>query len=162
MNITLYAAAQELRAVLDQIDPETGELPEGFESVRGLVANKSGKVAAWIAQTEAEAEFVEQHARSLLDRVKAARKRSAWLRAYLGANMRATGISEIKSDQMVIRWYPERDKSVDVFQPELVPAEFREDPKPPEPSKSKIRAAIDAGIDVPGARVVGKDRVTIK
>ncbi len=55
MNISLYSAVDELRSVLDQVDEETGELPEGYESARGLVANKSAKVAAYIAQTEAEA-----------------------------------------------------------------------------------------------------------
>jgi hypothetical protein len=38
------------------------------------------------------------------------------------------------------------------------------EPKPPvaAPDKKAIKAALDAGTDVPGARIVKKDRLTIK
>jgi len=36
------------------------------------------------------------------------------------------------------------------------------DPKPPEPSKTKIKNAILAGEPVAGAYIVRKDRLTIK
>jgi hypothetical protein len=38
MNVTLYQAATELAAALDQIDPETGELPAEYGTARELVA----------------------------------------------------------------------------------------------------------------------------
>jgi len=36
------------------------------------------------------------------------------------------------------------------------------EPRPPAPSKTKIRAAIEAGEPISGARIVRKDRLTIK
>lgn len=164
MDITLFTAAEDLRDVLSQVDPETGLLPEGFESALGLVKRKGAAVGAWIAQVEAECDMVERHARQLQDRVRVARKRADWMRRYLCEGMRASGITEIAIDGGVakIKRYPERDKSVDIWDERQVPAEYLADPVPPAISKTKIRAALDAGIDVPGARIVAKDRLSIK
>lgn len=163
MDITLIGAVNELRETLDQVDESTGELPEGFESALGLVKRKSAAVGAYILQTEAEAELVEKHAKGLLDRVKTARKRVEWLRQYLTHGMREAGITEISIEGIAkIRRMPERDVSVDVWDARQVPQEYLEDPKPLGPSKSKIKAAIDAGVDVPGARLIAKDRLQIK
>ena len=37
MNISLYKAADDVRKLFDQMDAETGELPEGFEPAREIV-----------------------------------------------------------------------------------------------------------------------------
>lgn len=42
------------------------------------------------------------------------------------------------------------------------PPELCNEPRPPAPSKTKIRAAIEAGEPISGARIVRKDRLTIK
>lgn len=163
MNITLYQAADELRHVLDQVDPETGELPEGFESALGLVKHKGGKVGAYILQAEAEAEMIEAHAKTLLDRVATQRRRNQWLRDYLLRNMLETGITEIAVENGArIRLYPERDEAVEVFDERQVPAEYLADPKPPAISKTKIKAAIKNGVEVPGAMLVKRPRLEIK
>lgn len=165
MNITLYRAAEEVRELLDQIDPETGELPEGFTQARELVASKAQAVAAFILQNDAQAAMVEQHAKALLDRVKAARKRSDWLRDYLRTHMAACGIREIASDDGTFKasLAVGRDESVDVYEPGLLPADYmREIPAKYEPDKTLIKKAIKDKFDVPGARLVAKDRLTIK
>jgi Siphovirus Gp157 len=165
MNITLYKAADAVRELLDQIDPETGEMPEGFEQARELVARKSQAVAAFILDNDAQADMVEQHAKNLLDRAKTARRRSAWLRQYLAANMAATGVISIKSDDGTFSAKLEagRDESVDVFEQGLLPQDYmREIPAKYEPDKTLIKKALKDGFDVPGARLVAKDRLTIK
>lgn len=163
MDIQLYKAVESLRETLAQVDPETGLLPEGFESALGLVKRKSAAVAAWIGQSEAEADFVEAHAKALMARVKSTRKRAEWMRGYLLAHMRDAAITEIDIDGIAkVKRYPERDQSVDVWDARQIPPEYLEDPKPLAPSKSKIKAALDNGIDVPGARIVARDRLTIR
>lgn len=165
MNITLYRAAEEVRELLDQIDPETGELPEGFTQARELVASKAQAVAAFILQNDAQAAMVEAHAKALLDRVKAARKRSDWLRDYLRTHMAACGIREIASDDGTFKASLAigRDESVDVYEPGLLPSDYmREIPAKYEPDKALIKKAMKDGYEVPGARIVAKDRLTIK
>lgn len=165
MQITLYKAAADVRELLDQIDPETGEMPEGFEQARAVVATKAQAVAAFILEDEAQADMVESHAKTLMDRVKAARKRQAWLKQYLASHMAACGITSIKSDDGTFSAKLDmgRDESVDVFQPELLPQDYmREIPAKYEPDKTLIKKALKDGFDVPGARIVAKDRLTIK
>jgi len=162
LDITLFRAADELRQVLDNIDPDTGELPPEYESALGLVKNKGGKVGAYILQTEAEAAMIEAHAKALLDRVATQKKRNAWLRDYLMTNMLETGITEIAvEDGARIKLYLNRDPAIEVFDERQVPAEYFADPKPPTVSKTKIMAAIKADVEVPGALMVKRHRLAI-
>ena len=165
MNIKLYEAAEQVRALLEQIDPETGEMPEGFEQARALVATKAQACAAFILENNLQADMVEAHAKALLDRVKTARKRSDWLKEYLRSHMDACGVLSIKSDDgtFSVKLEKERDESVEVFDAAQVPADYlREIPAKSEPDKTLIKKAIKDGHDVPGAKLLRKDRVTIK
>lgn len=165
MQITLYRAAEELRSLLEQIDPETGVLPDGFEQTRQLVASKSQAVTAFILSNDREADMVEAHAKDLIDKVKTARKKSEWLRGYLASNMNATGILSIKSDDgtFTAKLEKERDVSVEVFDEKQLPADYlAEVPATFKPDKKLIRQALDDGFDVPGARLLRKDRLTLR
>lgn len=165
MNITLYQAAHEVRDLLDQIDPETGELPEGFEHARDLVASKAKAVAAFILENNAQADMVEAHAKALMDRVKAARKRSDWLKQYLSTHMKEAGVMSIKSDDGTFTAKLEigRDESVEVYDERQLPQDYmREVPAKFEPDKPIIKKALKDKFEVPGARLVAKDRLTLK
>lgn len=165
MDITLYSATEALRGLLDQIDPETGELPEGYEQARAIVATKSVAVAAYVIETEKQADYLKAHAKEVTDRAKTAEKRAAWLRQYLASHMAAAGITSIKDERGLFSAKLEvgRDQSVDVFDAAQLPSDYlREIPAKHEPDKTLIRKAIADGFDVPGARIVSKDRLTIK
>jgi hypothetical protein len=165
LNITLYNAAETVRELLEQIDPETGELPEGFEQARAIVATKAQAVAAFILETNAQADMVEGHAKALLARVKTARKRSDWLKQYLQSHMGAAGVLSIQSDDGTFsaKLDKERDESVEIFDEAQLPADYmREIPATTEPDKALIKKAMKDGFEVPGARLVKKDRLTIK
>ncbi len=165
MNITLYQAAQEVRELLEQIDPETGELPEQLEQARALVATKSKAVSAFILEESAQADMVEAHAKELMSRVANTRKRIKWLKEYLASHMATCGITEIKADDGTFQAKLEhgRDKSVEIFDEKQLPTDFmREIPARYEPDKLLIKKAIADGFEVPGARIIGKDRLTIK
>lgn len=164
MQITLYSAAQSVRELLEQIDPETGELPAELEQAREIVTRKAQACAAFVLENDAQADMVEQHAKALMERVKQARKRSEWLRQYIGSHMAACGITEIKADDGTFKASLQigRDESVELDEGAEFPPELCNDPKPPAPSKTKIKAAILAGQAIAGARIVRKDRLTIK
>jgi len=165
MKITLYQAADSVRDLLDQMDETTGELPEGFEQARALVATKAQACAAFVLDNEAQADMVEQHAKNLMERVKTARRRSQWLRQYLSSHMAACGLMSIKSDDGTFFAKLEigRDESVDVFDSAQLPADYmREIPAKHEPDKTLIKKAIKEGFEVPGAKLTAKDRLTLK
>jgi hypothetical protein len=164
MNVTLYTAAADLRELLEQVDPETGELPEGLGQARALVATKGQAVAAFILENEAQADMVESHAKALLQRVKTARRRSDWLREYLRQHMDAAGILSIKSDDgtFACKLEKQRDESAEVFDDKQIPRDYVRETVKVEPDKTLIKKSIKDGFEVPGAKLVRKDRLTIK
>jgi hypothetical protein len=165
MNITLHAATELVRELLDQIDPETGELPAELEQARALVATKAVAVVAYIVEQERNAAMAKEYAKELALRIKAADKRADWLRTYLQEHMAAMGITKISDERGIFSATLSvgRDKSVDVFDAAQLPeACIRVVPSVEEPDKKAIRALMDAGQEVPGARLVVKHRLTIK
>lgn len=166
MNITLYQISADLRAMLDNaFDPETGEALPAFTEQRALFGSKASAVAAYVLNVEADA----QQCKAAIERIAAMKatleRKASHLRAYLLDNMATSGVTELKATDgsFVVKRYPERDKSVDVFDPEQLPDDYmREIPAKHEPDKRLIAGALDDGFDVPGARYVYKDRLTIK
>ena len=162
---SLYALADQFRNMLDSaFDPETGEALPAFEEQRALIGNKIGQVAAYILNTELDAAMAKQAVERIKALQQAQERKAQHLRDYLASNMLATGITEIKAEDrsFVVKLYPGRDESVEIDEGAEFPPELCNDPKPPAPSKTKIKAAILAGEPVAGARIVRKDRLTIK
>ena len=162
---SLYAISHDFINLLDTaFDPETGEALPAFEEIRGQLVNKAGNVAAYILTCEADA----AQAKAAIDRIKALQatyeRKAEKLREYLMENMKVTGITEIKADDrsFVVKLYPERDESVEIEDGAQFDAALCTEPKPPAPSKTKIKAAILAGQPIAGARIVRRDRLTIK
>lgn len=165
MKIALYEAAATVRELLEQVDPETGELPEGYEQARAIVATKAQAVAAFILENDAQADMVEAHAKTLLDRAKRARKQSDWLKGYLRTHMAACGVLSIKADDGTFSAVlsPGRDESVEIFDEAQLPQDYlSEIPAKYEPDKALIKRALKDGFDVPGAKLAKKDRLTLK
>lgn len=167
MSLTLFQVAQEFRAIADQLadtDLDEQTIRDTLEGEAYPVEQKGRAVIAVFRNMGAEADAVENAAKELQARAKALRNRQESLKGYLQMAMTVTGISEIKAidGTFKAKLYPGRDASVDVFQPELLPADYlREIPARYEPDKTLIKQAIEDGYDVPGARVVKRDRLTI-
>lgn len=164
-SLTLYEAADQLAVALDQVDPETGELDPAFGAMHELVQAKGVAVAAFIAQRELEAEGVAARVKEVNRQLAAQEKRIAWLRRYLLDNMARTGITEIKSNDSLlkIKRYIERDKAVEIFDATQIPVCYMTVPKMPDPvpDKRAISHAIESGHDVAGAKIVKRDRLVI-
>lgn len=86
------------------------------------------------------------------------------LRSNLLAAMKATGTTQIKSDDglLTVKLHLERDVSVELEEGATFPESLCNKPKPPTPSKALIKAAILAGEAVANARLVRADRLEIK
>lgn len=164
-NITLYEIASDFASILDNaFDLETGEALPVFQEKRALFASKSSAVGAYILNAEATLETMTAHIKAVQARVKTQQAKIDWLRGYLASNMELAGITEIKANDgtFTIKYYPERDESVEIEDGATFPPELCADPKPPAPSKTKIKEAILAGEPVSGARIVRKPRLVIK
>lgn len=164
-NLSLYEIASDFVETLDNaFDPETGEALPIFEEKRALFANKSNAVAAYILNNETTIAAMESHVKAIQGRIETQRSRIKWLRNYLQSNMNLAGITEIKANDgtFAVKLYRDRDESVEIDEGATFPPELCCDPKPPAPSKGKIKDAILAGEPVSGARIVHKDRLVIR
>lgn len=81
------------------------------------------------------------------------------MRAALAEQMDATGATTIQTEGQTA--YVSRKAAwVSIDQPILVPAEYMHEP-PPAPDKRAIKAAIEAGDDVPGCSIIRPNDVQL-
>jgi hypothetical protein len=164
MHITLHSASETVREMFDQIDADTGELPDGYESARALVQQKATAVIAYTLDSERQADMAEEYAKEILARVKAQRNRVTWLRCYLAEHMAALGITEIKDERGVFKatLAVGRDEAVEVFDESQLSFAFIRAVTKTEPDRAAIKAAIKSGMEVAGAKLVKRDRLTVR
>lgn len=162
---SLYQLAHDFREQLDNLfDPETGEALPAFDEFRVMLGNKANAVAAYVLNCESDAEQAKNAIKRIKGLQTAYERKAEKLRNYLAENMKTAGIHEIKAadGSFVVKLYVDRDESVVIEDGAFFVPELCNDPKPPEPSKTKIKNAILAGEPVAGAYIVRKDRLTIK
>ena len=162
-HITLFDAAQAVREAINQIDPDTGEIVETYTESRELFQSKAIACVAYAKEEAATLASAKGMVKDMLAKIEAREKRLERFEAYLSDCMKATGVTEVKHELglFAAKLYLERDESVELEPDAVFPAALCTDPKPPAPSKTKIKAAIKAGEAVAGARIVRKDRLTI-
>lgn len=166
--LSLYTLSNEVERLLsseDAFDAETGELSPALVEALDATKDKAANVCAFILNRDAEIVAIEQHEAKVAARKAVLVGQQEKLRAYLAANMKRTGIPEIAANDGTFKatLYLDRDSSVEVFDEKQIPASFMSKPKTPEPkpAKAEIMKALKAGTDVPGAKIVKRDRLTI-
>ncbi len=161
MNI--YEIDREISRILAEVDPETGELPESaFDELEQLQLDRDDKIenasCAWINLT-AEAKAIRDQETALADRRHALERRADRIKRYVEY---ATEGQPFSSPRVAVRW--RRSSSVEVDDVVFFrhPAENYLRHHAPEPALDAIKAALKAGIDVPGAALVEKSTMSIK
>ena len=162
-SITLFDAAQAVREAVNQIDKETGEVVESYAESRELFQNKAIACVAYAKEEAATLASAKAMLKEMAAKVEAREKRLERFEAYLADCMKATGIHEVKHELglFAAKLSLERDESVEIDADAEFPLELCNEPKPPTPSRTKIKAAIKAGQPIAGARIVRKDRLSI-
>ena len=163
MNITLYQATH-LANLESHIDEETGEIDiAAFEAAQITIAEKQRAYVAVIKNRIASLSMIDGAIKELQTKKKALESQQDRLKDALKASMKAINVTEIKaldctfSAKLKLNF----DESIHIEDGAIFPPELCLDPKPPEPSKSKIKSAILAGQPISGASIVRKDRLTI-
>jgi Siphovirus Gp157 len=155
----------QLARLESHIDPDTGEIDiASYDMAQIALADKQCAVVAYIKNSEATEGMIDAAIKDLTAKKKAIAARNASLKVYLSANMKEHGITSIKANDGTFeaKLYIDRDESVVIQDGATFPPELCNTPKPPEPSKSLIKAAINAGQPVAGAMIVRNDRLSIK
>ena len=167
MSLPLYQIAAQYRADLDAlaelegIDPVT--VADTVESLQGDLQDKLRAVIAYSLNLQAQAEAQAAAAKRMAERAKATGARADALLDYARQAMQDTGIAEVATDEWGAK-LAKKPPSVEVADQAALPAEFLRVPEPPAPApdKAKIAAALKAGQEVPGARLVQGYRLAVR
>lgn len=166
--LKLYEIQTNYLAALEMFtDPETDIPPEAvadtLEAIEGEFQEKAVQVAAFARQMEKEAEAIEEAEKQMAKRRKALEGRARWLKDYVKIGMEMMGQSKISAPWFVLS-IAKNPGAVDVFDAAAIPGEFMRipEPPPPAPDKTAIKAALAAGREVPGARMVNGTRLSIR
>lgn len=165
MTISLYHAAQDVQNQIALCVDEDGVIDT--DKLDAIACSFQDRAVATIAVYKGKGHTIDtlkSYLQEITDRIKREQKDQERLKDYLLASMSIAGVDKIKSDDGLLNAtrYPARDESVEIDEGVIFPPELCNAPKPPEPSKAKIRQAILAGDPVIGARIIYKDRLTIK
>ena len=161
---TLYLASQDMQnRIALCVDEETGELD--MERLNAIEASFHDRAVAYVAvfkslgHTVASLKAVRAEYDALIARHEANAER---LKTSLMEAMRYTGTHSVTDGVLSATLFPDRDESVELDPDATFPGSLGNDPKPPTPSKTLIKKAILAGEPVAGARLVKRDRLTIR
>ena len=165
MTVSLYRAAHDVQQRIALCVDDDGVIDS--DKLDMIEATFHDRAVAVVAVYKGKGHTVDTLKRYLAEieaQIKREETNQARLKDYLQACMLMTGTNSIKSDDglLTATLYRDRDESVELDEGAEFPAALCNDPKPPAPSKTKIKTAILAGEAVTGARIVRRDRLTIK
>jgi hypothetical protein len=163
MEIVLYRGAKEIIAEL-HVDPETGEIGADYPLDLLVKRNPLG-CAGFYLHTQAQVKMVKDHIDAMRKKLASMERNAERVKESLKSTMQLTGTTAIESPDATfkVKLYKERDKSVEVWDEKQLPQDYlREIPAKYEPDKALIKRALEEGYEVPGARIVAKDRIEIK
>lgn len=164
-GVALYELAAEYRDAaerLQDLDLPPEVVADTLDSLSGDLSVKAENVARLVANLKDTAEAIKAAETRMADRRQAIERRAQSVRDYLMRCMLSAGIKKIDGPyvRLAIRDNP---PSVDVFDPQQIPANYMRQaaPPPPSPDKTAIKVALQAGADVPGARLTKTQRIEI-
>lgn len=165
MTISLYHAAHDVQNKIALCIDDDGVFDtDKFDLIDCTFKEKAVATVAVFKGKGHTIETLESYLLEIQTQIKREKANQARLKDYLQGCMSIAGIDKITSDDglLTATLQRERDESVEIDEGASFPLSLCNEPNPPEPSKSKIKAAILAGEPVAGARIVRKDRLQIK
>lgn len=158
----LYDISQAIEALLDaSVDRETGEINEAalaeLEALEEQREAKALAVAAYLVGQRLEADAIKAQAKRLAERAAVHARHADRLERYLESNL---AVGEKLSDARVaISWRKSRAVEVDCDPTEL-PEEYVRIRC--EADKAALKAALESGEQVKGARLVERQSLIVR
>lgn len=162
----LYEINAELESLLEQVDPETGELTCDLDALEALTIAREEKLeglALAVKNYESDAAAIREEEKSLAERRKALENKAARAKDFLqtelngetmttprvAVNYRSSKAVELGNE--FYTWIYENPDAEDYIRR-----------KEPEPDKTKISKALKSGVTIPGATLIERVNMTIK
>lgn len=159
----LYEINAALEALLDQVDPDTGELTcdlDALEALAGAREEKLEGLALSVKNDRAEAEAIYAEIDKLSKRARALKNRAESKESFLDRMLNG---EKFKTPRVAVGY---RTSVAVELSPEFLDWAIKEDKylrhKEPEPDKTAIKAALKAGEAIPGAEIVTKTNMQIR
>jgi hypothetical protein len=164
--LTLYQLSANYLQAFDALTDPDADLPaevinDTLEALVGEWEDKAVNVAKFLRNMETTAEAIKAAEADMAKRRKALENRVQWLKDYLKNNMEHSGITHIESPYFKLS-IQSNPPAVDIFDENLVPAEFKEPVVNWKIDKTAIKKAIQEGQYVAGASLINGMRLVIK
>ena len=166
----LYELVQEEQHLnelfLAAIDEETGEikdsqvLDELETELKNALTTKSAGIIKVIRQQESDIEIVEAEIERLKTVKERMKKGVEGFKHYIKYNMVQMDLKKIETPlgKLSLR----QTTATDIYDESVLPKEFLKEKITYTPSKTDIKKALQAGEEVPGARLVINTSLTVK
>lgn len=162
MEIELFKGEKSFTAELT-VDQDTGEVLGG-EYLQMLVHRNPVGTIAYILTENAKKEMIDARIKELQAASKIIANNAERAKESLKYVMQVSGTTKIESTDNTFKavLYLGRDESIEVFDEKQIPADYlREIPVSYAPDKALIKKSIKDGYEVPGAKLIAKDRLTL-
>ena len=158
----LIPAYQGIMDEIEQADPEQMQtLVDTLESIDASIEVKADGYAKIISMLERFAD-IQKAERDRLDELqKSTANKARYLKERLQNAMEIMNKPEIRTDIFLIR-LRNNPPSVDVHDPAAIPDEYQRKTIKIDPDKTKIKAALMDGKEIPGAALMQGRRLEIK
>lgn len=160
----LYEIANEYQQIFDSMDNEeliSENILIKLDEVHEAMENKAIALASYIKNIEAEKKAINDAKKAMNEREERLNSKILSLQTYLQSNMERCGITDItKSPYFTIKLKKCR-ASVDDFDKEKIPDEYKRIKEIITIDKIKIYAELKNGVVIPGVRLVQNKRLEI-
>jgi hypothetical protein len=160
--MTLYDINAQLEALLEQVDPDTGELLCDMDQLEALSLERDRKLeglALYIKNRDAEAKAIREEEKALADRRRSLERKAERAREFLS---RMLAGEKFSTPRVAVSW--RKSEAVEIgmsfFSADANKRFLRF--KDPEPDKTAIKAALKAGEEITGAELVTNLNMSIK
>lgn len=148
--------------VLNDTDLPPEVVQDTLEGLQGEVQEKGKNVAAYFQNLEADVEAMKSAEQRIAQRRKAIENRVRQMKDYLQRNMEESGITEISCPEFTVK-LGKNPASVEVYEESSLPEKYVVTKTTTQPDKKALKEAIQAGEDVPGARLItDKKRLIVR
>ena len=152
--MNLYELTENFLAVQTSIEEGNTDLIDTLEAIEGAIEVKAQGIIAVTRNITSQIDAIKAEEKRLADMRKARENHLKRLKEYVLDNMQQTGKQQIKTELGVMRIQASPARLV-VNKPEDVPAEYQTIiPEHYEVDNERVKEALKAGKEVPGAELV--------
>lgn len=163
----LYEIVDAYRVLADKLadlDLDEQTISDTLEGAAGELEAKALEMGKMIRNWDSLADQINTEAQRLSARAAGYEKRSARVKLYVKTQLERAGVTKIPGVASPGLAIKENPASILVDNPAMVPDEYKRIPQMPmpEPDKAAIKTAINAGVEVPGARLLITTRLEVR